>query len=216
MRCSTVSAGGLSRPAEGFSRSCFSDGLFLATRSAGFSCWAPPRSLRCSLSRPQHLQRCVPKFRPRSILRPSASSSLCKNFIASSGFRAVALRSPSSGLHSEPCTSDATKRPVVARIGNSMRGLCATQPRVRHETGHLTCTNPSWTCSAVRTRCAETGTQEDVMWRLAVLVSALTVIPSLAVAQQPCTTDARQVIEQVYRQVLERSADPGASVWVDR
>jgi hypothetical protein len=54
------------------------------------------------------------------------------------------------------------------------------------------------------------------MWRLAVLVSALTVIPSLAVAQQPCTMDARQVIEQVYRQVLERSADPGASVWVDR
>ena len=53
------------------------------------------------------------------------------------------------------------------------------------------------------------------MWRLAVLVSALTVIPSLAVAQQPCTTDARQVIEQVYRQVLERSADPGASVWLD-
>ena len=57
------------------------------------------------------------------------------------------------------------------------------------------------------------------MWRLAVLVSlvsALTVVPSLAVAQQPCTTDAGQVIEQVYRQVLERSADPGASVWVDR
>ena len=54
------------------------------------------------------------------------------------------------------------------------------------------------------------------MCRLAVLVSALTVVPSLALAQQPCTTDARQVIEQVYRQVLERSADPGASVWVDR
>jgi hypothetical protein len=53
------------------------------------------------------------------------------------------------------------------------------------------------------------------MWRLAVLVSALTVIPSLAVAQQPCTGDARQVIEQVYRQVLERSADPSASVWLD-
>ena len=48
------------------------------------------------------------------------------------------------------------------------------------------------------------------MWRLAVLVTALTVILSLAVAQQPCTTDARQVIEQVYRQVLERSADPNA------
>ena len=54
------------------------------------------------------------------------------------------------------------------------------------------------------------------MWRLAVLVSALTVVPSLSLAQQPCTTDTRQVIEQVYRQVLERSADPGASVWVDR
>lgn len=54
------------------------------------------------------------------------------------------------------------------------------------------------------------------MWRLAVLIGALTVVPSLALAQQPCTTDARQVIEQVYRQVLERSADPGASVWVDR
>src|SRR4029453_1131489 len=74
----------------------------------------------------------------------------------------------------------------------------------------------SLTCSAVRTRCAETGTQEDVMWRLAVLVSALTVIPSLAVAQQPCTADARQVIEQVYRQVLERSADPRAADWLDQ
>ena len=54
------------------------------------------------------------------------------------------------------------------------------------------------------------------MWRLTLLVSALTVAPSAAMAQQPCTTDAGQVIEQVYRQVLERSADPGASVWVDR
>jgi hypothetical protein len=54
------------------------------------------------------------------------------------------------------------------------------------------------------------------MWRLIVLVSAITVGPTVALAQQPCTTDASQVIEQVYRQVLERSADPGASVWVDR
>jgi hypothetical protein len=54
------------------------------------------------------------------------------------------------------------------------------------------------------------------MWRVALLVSALTVVPSLAAAQQPCTTDGRQVIEQVYRQVLERSADAGSSVWVDR
>ena len=34
--------------------------------------------------------------------------------------------------------------------------------------------------------------------------------------QQPCTADARQVIEQVYRQVLERSADPRASDWLDQ
>jgi Ca2+-binding EF-hand superfamily protein len=54
------------------------------------------------------------------------------------------------------------------------------------------------------------------MWRLALLASAVTVVPSLSLAQQPCTADPAQVIEQVYRQVLERSADPGASVWVDR
>ena len=35
-------------------------------------------------------------------------------------------------------------------------------------------------------------------------------------AQQPCTADARQVIEQVYRQVLERSADPRAADWLDQ
>lgn len=54
------------------------------------------------------------------------------------------------------------------------------------------------------------------MWRVAILVGALSVVPSVASAQQPCTTDAGQVIEQVYRQVLERSGDAGASVWVDR
>ena len=54
------------------------------------------------------------------------------------------------------------------------------------------------------------------MWRLALLAGAVTLVPCLALAQQPCTTDANQVIEQVYRQVLERSADPGASVWVHR
>lgn len=54
------------------------------------------------------------------------------------------------------------------------------------------------------------------MWRVAVLVGAILVLPSLAEAQQPCTTDARQVIDQVYRQILERPADAGASVWIDR
>lgn len=54
------------------------------------------------------------------------------------------------------------------------------------------------------------------MWRVAILVSAIVVLPSLAAAQQPCTTDARQVIDQVYRQILERPADAGASGWIDR
>jgi Ca2+-binding EF-hand superfamily protein len=53
------------------------------------------------------------------------------------------------------------------------------------------------------------------MLRVTVFVSALAVVPSLAAAQQPCTTDARQVVEQVYRQILERSADAAASASVD-
>ena len=53
------------------------------------------------------------------------------------------------------------------------------------------------------------------MLRVAVFASALTVIPCIAAAQQPCTTDARQVVEQAYRQILERSADPASSASVD-
>jgi len=53
------------------------------------------------------------------------------------------------------------------------------------------------------------------MWRVAVLVSAIAVLPPLAGAQQPCTTDARQVVEQIYRQVLQRSADAGSSLWLE-
>jgi hypothetical protein len=53
------------------------------------------------------------------------------------------------------------------------------------------------------------------MLRVAVFASALTVIPCIAAAQQPCTTDARQVVEQAYRQILERSTDPAASASID-
>ena len=35
-------------------------------------------------------------------------------------------------------------------------------------------------------------------------------------AQQPCTSDAGQVVDQVYRQVLERPADRNSSVFVER
>jgi Ca2+-binding EF-hand superfamily protein len=54
------------------------------------------------------------------------------------------------------------------------------------------------------------------MLRLAVFIGALSLVPSIAAAQQPCTTDARRVVDEVYRHVLERSPDAGSQVWVDR
>ncbi len=44
----------------------------------------------------------------------------------------------------------------------------------------------------------------------------LALAPSIAMAQQPCTTDARQVVNELYRHILERSADAGSQGWVDR
>jgi hypothetical protein len=46
---------------------------------------------------------------------------------------------------------------------------------------------------------------EDVM-RAAPLFVALAFAPSLALAQQPCTSDADSAVDAVYRQVLERSS----------
>src|SRR4029450_1857080 len=40
--------------------------------------------------------------------------------------------------------------------------------------------------------------------------------PSIAMAQQPGTTDARQVVNELYRHILERGADAGSQGWVDR
>jgi Ca2+-binding EF-hand superfamily protein len=54
------------------------------------------------------------------------------------------------------------------------------------------------------------------MLRQAVVIGALLVAPSVASAQQPCTTDARRVVDEVYRHVLERASDRGADMWVDR
>ena len=54
------------------------------------------------------------------------------------------------------------------------------------------------------------------MLRLALVVGAMTLVPSLASAQQPCTTDARRVVDEIYRHVLERAADRGSDPWVDR
>jgi hypothetical protein len=54
------------------------------------------------------------------------------------------------------------------------------------------------------------------MFRAAILFLALTVSPALAMAQQPCTTDARQVVNELYRHMLERQADPGSAQWVQQ
>jgi hypothetical protein len=52
------------------------------------------------------------------------------------------------------------------------------------------------------------------MYRAVMLLLALTVAPSVAMAQQPCTTDARQVVNELYRHILERGADAGSNAWV--
>lgn len=54
------------------------------------------------------------------------------------------------------------------------------------------------------------------MLRLAVLISALSVVPAVASAQQPCTTDARRVVDELYRHMLERGTDRESDVWVSR
>jgi Ca2+-binding EF-hand superfamily protein len=54
------------------------------------------------------------------------------------------------------------------------------------------------------------------MARRIALFALLTLVPSLAWAQQPCTTDARRVVDELYRHMLERGADPGSAAWVTR
>jgi hypothetical protein len=47
------------------------------------------------------------------------------------------------------------------------------------------------------------------------LVLSVLAFPVAAQAQQPCTTDARRVVDELYRHILERPADPGSQTWVD-
>ena len=54
------------------------------------------------------------------------------------------------------------------------------------------------------------------MFRGLVFAGLLALAPSLAMAQQPCTTDARHVVDELYRHMLERTADAGSQAWVDR
>jgi len=52
--------------------------------------------------------------------------------------------------------------------------------------------------------------------RNALLVAVIVALPSVSSAQQPCTTDARRVVNELYRHMLERSADAGSQAWVDK
>jgi len=54
------------------------------------------------------------------------------------------------------------------------------------------------------------------MLRTAVFVAVLAAMPAISSAQQPCTTDARHVVNELYRHILERSADAGSQGWVDK
>jgi len=54
------------------------------------------------------------------------------------------------------------------------------------------------------------------MLRAAVCIGALLVVPTVASAQQPCTTDARRVVDEMYRHMLERAPDRGSDTWVER
>jgi Ca2+-binding EF-hand superfamily protein len=54
------------------------------------------------------------------------------------------------------------------------------------------------------------------MFRGLLFAGLLALAPSFAMAQQPCTTDARRVVDELYRHMLERTADAGSQGWVDR
>ena len=54
------------------------------------------------------------------------------------------------------------------------------------------------------------------MLRAATCFVALMLFPVLASAQQPCTTDARRVVDELYRHMLERTADASSTHWVQQ
>ena len=54
------------------------------------------------------------------------------------------------------------------------------------------------------------------MLRALVLMLAVVFAPAVASAQQPCTTDARHVVNELYRHMLERGTDAGAATWISQ
>jgi hypothetical protein len=54
------------------------------------------------------------------------------------------------------------------------------------------------------------------MFRGLVFAGLLALAPSFAMAQQPCTTDARRVVDELYRHMLERTTGSASQAWVDK
>ena len=54
------------------------------------------------------------------------------------------------------------------------------------------------------------------MYRAVMLFLALTFLPAVVAAQQPCTTDAARVVDQLYRHILERAPDAGGANWAQQ
>ena len=52
------------------------------------------------------------------------------------------------------------------------------------------------------------------MYRAAAIVICALLLPASVAAQQPCTTNARQVVRELYRHMLERQPDAAAAGWV--
>ena len=54
------------------------------------------------------------------------------------------------------------------------------------------------------------------MLRAVFVALALMYAPAVAAAQGLCTTDSRQVVNELYRHILERAADAGSAHWVQQ
>ena len=54
------------------------------------------------------------------------------------------------------------------------------------------------------------------MFRAAALLGALIFSPAAALAQQPCTSNGRQVVNEVYRHMLERAPDAASGQFAER
>jgi hypothetical protein len=52
------------------------------------------------------------------------------------------------------------------------------------------------------------------MYRAAAILTCALLYSSSVAAQQPCTTDAQQVVNELYRHMLERQPDAAATSWV--